>query len=303
MRRGGIVKVQEIAADLGVDGVEQRIRGQRAGRDDDSALRESPSPRRRPPSIFGWFLIFSVTAAAKAVAVDRQCAARLHAVCIRAGKDQAVQTAQLLLEQTGGVCQLVRAQRVGAHQLGEIVRSGAPASCCTGFISHRRTEMPRCASCHAASQPASPAPTTVTISLIRRSPLPWSFSLRQASFAAAFFAAAFFAFSAAFSASYFARALAYCSCCLAVSSCTVLVLQLFEFIGGLGHPRQGFLCGGFLSRCLFRCLLDRFPRSRRSSRRLPWQQRAPQPWRHALRGVWRRFSVSSGGRPSLTSSV
>ena len=29
-RRGGIVKVQEIAADLGVDGVKQRIRGQRA---------------------------------------------------------------------------------------------------------------------------------------------------------------------------------------------------------------------------------------------------------------------------------
>ena len=29
-RRGGIIKVQEIAADLGVDGVKQRIRGQRA---------------------------------------------------------------------------------------------------------------------------------------------------------------------------------------------------------------------------------------------------------------------------------
>jgi len=29
-RRGGIVKVQEIAANLGVDGVKQRIRGQRA---------------------------------------------------------------------------------------------------------------------------------------------------------------------------------------------------------------------------------------------------------------------------------
>ena len=29
-RRGGIVKVQEITADLGVDGVKQRIRGQRA---------------------------------------------------------------------------------------------------------------------------------------------------------------------------------------------------------------------------------------------------------------------------------
>ena len=35
--RGRVVEVQEIAAHPGVDGVEQRIRGQRAGGDDDAA--------------------------------------------------------------------------------------------------------------------------------------------------------------------------------------------------------------------------------------------------------------------------
>ena len=32
----------------------------------------------------------------------------------------------------------------------------------SGFISYRVTETPRCAACQAASQPASPAPTTTS---------------------------------------------------------------------------------------------------------------------------------------------
>ena len=120
-RRGGIVKVQEIAAHLGVDGLEQRIRGQRAGSDDHSALRN-----------LGHFTVDHLDirvvldllgdGCREGFAVNRQCAACLNAMCIRTGEDKAVQTAQLLLEQTGGVRQLIRAQRVGAHQLGEIVR-------------------------------------------------------------------------------------------------------------------------------------------------------------------------------------
>ena len=37
-----------------------------------------------------------------------------------------------------------------------------------------------------------------------------------------------------------------------------LVLQLFEFIRGLGHPRQGFFAVDFLTAAFFRCLLDLF---------------------------------------------
>ena len=60
--------------------------------------------------------------ARKRRAVDRERAARLDPVCVRTGEDQTAQPPQLLLEQADSVGQLVRAQRVGADQLGKIVR-------------------------------------------------------------------------------------------------------------------------------------------------------------------------------------
>ena len=52
----------------------------------------------------------------------------------------------------------------------EQMSSANPALLCAGenfcgFISKRRTEYPACAICHAASEPARPAPMTVTVCL------------------------------------------------------------------------------------------------------------------------------------------
>ena len=121
MRRGRVVEVQEIAAHPGVDGVEQRIRGQRAGGDDDAALRDlryltvDHFDIRVVPDLFG-------DGCGERLAVHRQCTACLDAVRVRAGQNKAVQTAQLLLEQARRVGELIRAQRVRADKLCEIVR-------------------------------------------------------------------------------------------------------------------------------------------------------------------------------------
>ena len=56
--------------------------------------------------------------AGKAVSVNGECAARLHARLVRAGEDQRAEAAQLLLEQSHRVFQLVGAQGVRAAQLG-----------------------------------------------------------------------------------------------------------------------------------------------------------------------------------------
>ncbi len=118
-------------------------------------------------------------------------------------------------------------------------------------------------------KPASPAPFTVTISTHSALfPLPWSFSLQQLSLLLSY-QRLFFAFSAAFSASYFARALA-CILLLGSQLLYSLVLQLLNLLV-VWSSRQGFLRGGFCSRCPFSfAFLALFPRSRRSSRRLPF---------------------------------
>ena len=129
--------------------------------------------------MFGWFLIFSVTAAAKA---SRSTASAPPASTRCASAQERI---RLSRRRSSSLSR--PAAFASSSERSELEHTSSAKSsewcagvCCTGFISHRRTEIPRCASCHAASQPASPAPTTVTISLIRRSPLPWSFSWRQA---------------------------------------------------------------------------------------------------------------------------
>ena len=119
--RGRVVKVQEVAAHLAVDRVEQRVRGQRAGRDDHLPFRDLGHLAVDHLDV-RMGLDFLGHRARKRFAVNRERAACLDAVCVRAGEDQAVQTAQLLFEQAGGIGQLVRAQRVRADQLGEVVR-------------------------------------------------------------------------------------------------------------------------------------------------------------------------------------
>ena len=176
--RGRVVEVQEIAAHPGVDGVEQRIRGQRAGGDDDAALRDlrylavDHFDIRVVPDLFG-------DGCGERLAVHRQCTACLDAVRVRAGQNEAVQTAQLLLEQARRVGELIRAQRVRADKLCEIVRV------------MRRAVLRRF---HLAQAHGNAAlrelPCSLTAGQSRAddgngiihpgSPLPWSFSLRQA---------------------------------------------------------------------------------------------------------------------------
>ena len=85
--------------------------------------------------MFGWLAHALGDEAGKAVAVDGERAARLHARLVRAGEDQRAEAAQLLLEQSHRVLQLVGAQGVRAAQLGKISAGGAPAFIFAGFIS------------------------------------------------------------------------------------------------------------------------------------------------------------------------
>ncbi len=57
----------------------------------------------------------------KAVAIDRQRAARGHARFFGGGQDQAVQQLHFGLQKAGGVRQVLRLQRIRAHQLGKAV--------------------------------------------------------------------------------------------------------------------------------------------------------------------------------------
>ena len=119
--RGRVKKVQELAAHLAVDRVEQRIRGQRAGRYNHLPLRDPGHLSIDHLDVQMGLDLFGHRAR-KRLAVDRKRSARLDAVCVRTGEDQAVQTTQFLFEQSGGIGQLVRAQRVRADQLSEVVR-------------------------------------------------------------------------------------------------------------------------------------------------------------------------------------
>ena len=119
--RGRVKKVQELPAHLAVDRVEQRVRGQRAGRDHNAPRRDFGHLAVNHLDFRVGFDFFGYRARER-LAVDRERAARLDAVFVRTGEDQAVQPPQFLFEQARGVGQLVRAQRVRAHQLGKVVR-------------------------------------------------------------------------------------------------------------------------------------------------------------------------------------
>ena len=88
--------------------------------DNDAALRDlghlaiNHLDIRMVPDLFG-------DGCGERLAVHRQCTACLDAVRVRAGQNEAVQTAQLLLEQARRVGELIRAQRVRADKLCEIV--------------------------------------------------------------------------------------------------------------------------------------------------------------------------------------
>ena len=99
----------------------------------------------------------------KAVAVDRQRAARRHLVGIGGAHHQRAEPAHFLVQQPDRVVVLVvGAERIRADQFGlavGLVRGG----CAKGRISCSVTGTPACASCQAASEPASPPPTTWTV--------------------------------------------------------------------------------------------------------------------------------------------
>ena len=120
-RRGGIEKVQILrVAEVSGNGVAHRLRGQRTRRHDHGPLGHARD-------LLGDHGDVRVRAellrhhGRKAVAIDRKTAARLDPRRIGAGKDQASQPPQLLLEQTDGVFQSIAAQGVGADQLRKIL--------------------------------------------------------------------------------------------------------------------------------------------------------------------------------------
>src|SRR5699024_5672067 len=115
--------------------------------------------------MFGWDLIFSVTARANA--------SRSTASAPPASTRFASAQARIRLSRRRSSSLSSPAALVSSSERSEFEQTSSAKSsewcaglCCTGFISCRRTLTPRCASCHAASQPARPAPTTVTVSTI-----------------------------------------------------------------------------------------------------------------------------------------
>jgi hypothetical protein len=104
----------------------------------------------------------AVTCPAKTLAVDGQRGASRDARAIGRRHDERPEPPHLLLQQPDGVVELVAAEGVAAHELGE------PSVLCTavgrtGRISWRRTRTPRAAACQAASLPARPPPMMVSI--------------------------------------------------------------------------------------------------------------------------------------------
>ena len=119
-RRGGVKEAHILLpAEIALDRSAHRVGGQGTGRNDDRACRDLGFLRLHDGDV-GVRLDFFRHHAGKAVAVDGQCAARLDAVCLRAGQDQAVQPPQLFFQKADGVFQPVAAQGVGADKLRKV---------------------------------------------------------------------------------------------------------------------------------------------------------------------------------------
>ena len=120
-RRDGIVKMQIELRTQALDRIGHGVAGQRAGGDDDLAVRNFRSfflndlNHRVAADFFG-------NVFCKALAIHSERAAGCDAVAIRTLQNQRIQPAQLLLEQADRVRQLIAAQGVGAHQLRKIRR-------------------------------------------------------------------------------------------------------------------------------------------------------------------------------------
>ncbi len=113
--------MQEFTAHQTVDILKQRVRGQRPGCDnhrpaagDLSHFAVGEFNQRMAGHAFG-------DKPREGFPVYRERAARFHLGFVGAAHDQAAQPAKLLLEQPRRVGKLIRAQRVGAHQLGQVI--------------------------------------------------------------------------------------------------------------------------------------------------------------------------------------
>ena len=151
----GVVKMQpRLAAERG-DLPRQRVAGERPGGDDHLVpfreirrLRLHDFHMRVRAQLIGYI-------AGEALAVHGQRAAGGDAVGLRRLHYQRAQAAHLLFQQPDGVRQVVPAQGVRAHQLAE-KRETCAGVYFPGFISTRRTSMPRRASCQAHSPAGEP---------------------------------------------------------------------------------------------------------------------------------------------------
>ena len=124
-RRNGIEEGQVAFARMRMDRFGQRLRGQRAGRDDHAV----PVFRRYPGDFLahdghqrmGFQLCGNRLG--KALAVDCQRAAGGHLMVRCGGDDQAARAAHFLVQHAHGIGRMVvRAEGIGADQLGQMVR-------------------------------------------------------------------------------------------------------------------------------------------------------------------------------------
>ena len=163
-RGDGVEESERVGAgDLG-DRAGEAGGGQGAGGDDRRARRgEGVDPLAHDADV-GMGLDAPRDFVGKAFAVDRERRAGRDLVDLGRGHDQRAQCAHFLVEQADGVgVGVVAAEAVRADHLGEpvaVVRRGRVAAVWQigPRISLRRTLMPASASCHAASDPASPPP-------------------------------------------------------------------------------------------------------------------------------------------------
>jgi len=120
-RRDGVIEVEVLAPQEPLEGGGHGGRGERAGREDGLAGRDLG--HLLPPDLdAGQALERRRDLAREALAVEGEGAPRRHRGAARRRDDERPELLHLALQEPGGVVGIVAAQRVAAHQLGEVAR-------------------------------------------------------------------------------------------------------------------------------------------------------------------------------------
>ena len=118
-RSNGVIEVQPLAAGAAKDVLRERVRGERPAGNDDFTIGNIHRLFRNDLHIVEGADSLR-HGAGKSLTVHRQRAAGGHAVLVRAAHYDAAEPAQLFFEKSHGVCKLIAAQRIGAHELRKI---------------------------------------------------------------------------------------------------------------------------------------------------------------------------------------